>query len=142
MQKVKIRYIGKSLLIGRPKREFIVIGGQKFWNCRRFPEQLPDLSYLRPIEFYERNKTILDNKHLFILEFVEDATSLHVVIDEPKEKKAPEAPEVPKSVSLLLTPELIKLGVTEINGRLWCPHCIYNITKPKKMLNHILNIHS
>lgn len=132
---VKIRYLGKSLLKGHPKREFIVIQGQKIWNCRRFKEQLPDLSYLRPIEFYERNKVLLDDKRLFILEFIEEGT-------QPEQEKIPEVPKDKETVLTLLTPELIKLGVTEVNERLWCPHCMYSIGKPNKMHNHILNIHS
>ena len=116
MQKVKIRYLGKSLLKGRPKREFIVIQGQKFWNCRRFKEQLPDLSYLRPIEFYERNKTILDNKHLFILEFADQIENPTILQPESENKKS-------------------KIDF------LYCSDCTFKTRDPEKLRNHIETIH-
>ncbi len=134
MLKVKIRYLGKSLLQGRPKREFIVIENQKFWNCRRFPEQLPDLYYLRPVEFDKRNKTILDNRHLFVIEFIEDNAQSPTT----PETTTPETMGQPS----MRTPEFIKLGVTEIDGQLQCPHCYFKTKQTKKMLNHIQVVHS
>jgi len=169
MQKVKFRYLGKSLLKGRPKREFIVIEGAKYWNCRRFQEQLPDLSYLRPIEFYERNKKLLDNKHLFITEFVEKVESPvilnpqvgpelipdnEVQSDIPEEdiseqepqpvipdEDKPKQEESPKHPISTRNPKFIEFGVTEFDGKLQCPKCRYNVIQTKKMLNHISVIH-
>lgn len=72
-QKVQIRFLGMNWRKGIPKKRFIQIENERFYNYRRFPDQLPDASYIRDIEFYEKHKEILDNKEIFILGFVEEA---------------------------------------------------------------------
>jgi hypothetical protein len=115
-QMVNIRYLGKSLLRGQPKREFIDVGGQRFWNCRRFPEQNDDLSYTRPLEFYEEHKAILGNPRLFIVDIV---TSTGEV------KERVNTPYVPTTVEL--APELAEKGVVEVEGMFLCPACDFSI---------------
>lgn len=141
MQQVKFRYLGKGFLKGHPKRERIIIEGAKFWNCRRFSEQLSDLSYLRSIEFYERNKALLDNRQLFITEIVEEVEQ--PILTEPETKSESEPNPEPEfnPVISTRTPEFTEFGVTETDGKLQCPKCHYSIVQTKKMQEHIKLIH-
>lgn len=86
-QKVQIRFLGMNWRKGIPKKRFIQIEGDRFYNYARFPEQLPDASYLRSMEFYKKHKELLDNKLIFITEFVEEAEPNLLA---PVEEGAPE----------------------------------------------------
>lgn len=127
---VKIRYLGRSLLKGHPKREFIDIGGERFWNCRRFPEQNDDLSYNRPLEFYEANKSALDDRTLFIVDLCKKSGDVI----------APAVPvDIPTRVEL--STELAAKGVYEKDGSFCCPACDFSIpaigTANDQMLVHM-----
>jgi hypothetical protein len=90
-QKVQIRFLGMNWRKGIPKKRFIQIEGDRFYNYRRFQEQLPDASYIRDIEFYEKHKGVLDNKLIFVLTFIEEAEPDLLA---PPEDKIPEIEEV------------------------------------------------
>jgi hypothetical protein len=131
-QKVRIRYLGKSLLKGNPKREFINVAGEKFWNCRRFPEQNDDLSYTRPMKFYLDNQDILSDRKLFIVEIVQDVPAPKVI----------GAPVITEEKASILTEDLEDTGVIEVDGVLCCPFCDYTIDNPSPMRVHLKTEHA
>ena len=125
-KQVKIRFLGDKFWKGIPRRRFIDVGGQRFWNYNRFPEQLEDSSYLRPLEFYEKNKDILSNKKIFVIEFLSEVSGALTPKGEP-----------PQPVSIL-TPELEERGVIEIDGILACPDCNFITETAKQMGLHLI----
>jgi uncharacterized Fe-S cluster-containing radical SAM superfamily protein len=125
-KQVKIRFLGSHFWKGIPKRRFIDVGKQRFWNYNRFPEQLEDSSYLRPIEFYEKNKDILSNRKIFVIEFLSEVSGALTPKGEPQE---------PISI---LTPELEEKGVLEIDGILACPDCTFITETAKQMGLHLI----
>jgi len=125
-RQVKIRFLGDKFRKGIPQRRFIDVGRQRFWNHNRFPEQLEDSSYLRPLEFYEKNKDILSNKKIFVIEFLSEVSGALTPKGEPQE---------PVSI---LTPELEERGVIEIVGILACPDCTFITETVKQMGLHLI----
>jgi hypothetical protein len=125
VKQVKIRFLGEKFQKGIPRKRFIDIGGQRFWNWPKFPEQDADGAYIRPIEFYEKHKDILSNKSKFITEVISGKATVNLT-------KQPEA-------KALLTPELAKQDVIEQDGLLYCPKCDFMTDDVQAMTTHLIS---
>jgi hypothetical protein len=122
---VKIRFLGGEWTKGVPKRRQIMVGGNRFWNHKKFREQTDDGGYMRTLEFCVKHKEILSKKASFVLEYQNKRGDWIEFRFKDDDETSP------------LTTELAEKGVVEVEGKLLCPHCDYIDENTRRMALHM-----